>query len=71
MTKGTAFINRSFRYQIHATDRNHPEHGLVVVSVDLDDFGSKVIVYDEGTVLIESPTRRIQYNLKDGSVLCE
>ncbi|GEM_PF-4965315 len=71
MTKGTAYINRGFRYQIHATDRKNPEHGLIIVNVELDDYGSKVTVFDEGMVLIESPTRKIQYNLKDGSVVCE
>ncbi len=44
---------------------------MIIVNVELEDFGSKVTVFDEGMVLIESPTRKIQYNLKDGSVVCE
>jgi hypothetical protein len=71
MVKGITYINRGFRYQIHATDRKHEQFGTVVVDTKLDEFESKITVFESGTVLIESPKRRIQYNISDGVLICD
>jgi hypothetical protein len=71
MTKGIAFINRGFRYQIHATDRRHDKFGTIIVDTKLDDLDAKITIFESGTVLIESPKRRIEYHINDGSLLCD
>lgn len=71
ITKGIAYINRGFKYQIHATDRKHDRFGTVVVNSKLEDFDSEVTIYDSGIVVIESPHRRMEFNLKDGRLKCE
>ncbi len=71
MIKGIAYINREFKYKIHATDRTHKALGTVVVDADVEEFNSRVTIYNGGTVVIESPFRRVVYNLKDGALKCE
>ena len=71
MIKGIAFINKNFRYQIHATDRVSEEFGTVVVNADIEEFDAKVTIYNSGVVLLESPQRIIKFNLKDGFLSCE
>jgi len=71
MIRGIAYINRGFRYQIHATDREHESMGIVVVDANFEDYNSKVTIFDSGIVVIESPQRRIKYNFKDGRLSCE
>jgi hypothetical protein len=70
MIRGIAFINKGLKYQIHATDREHENFGIVAIDAQLDEFNAKITVYDSGMVVIESPRRRVQIQLKDGSLQC-
>jgi len=70
MIKGIAYVNRGFRYQIHAIDRKHDSFGVIVVDADIEEFDSKVTLFDSGTLVIESPHRKIKYNLKNGTLTC-
>ena len=71
MIKGIAYVNRGFRYQIHATDRKDSTHGVIVVDAQVDEFDAKVTIYDSGTVIIKSPDRIIEFNLDSGLLKCE
>ncbi len=71
MIKGIAYVNHGFRYQIHATDRVHEKMGVVVVDANVEEFNTKVTIFETGVVIIDSPFRRIEYNLKDGNLICE
>ncbi|MBN1550177.1 hypothetical protein JW979_01860 [bacterium] len=71
MAKGIAYINREFRYQIHATNRTDPRFGLILVDANMDDFDAKITIFDSGKIIIQSPKRRVEINLKDGSMQCE
>jgi len=71
MIKGIAYVNREFKYQIHATDRTDKQFGTIVVDTNIEDFNSRVTVFDTGVVVIKSPTRHLEFNLKDGLLKCE
>ncbi len=71
MIKGKAYINKQFSYQIHATDRLNEDHGVIVVNTKLEEYDSEITIYDSGVVSIESPQRKVIFNVKDGSMQCE
>ena len=71
MVKGIVYVNRGFRYQIHATDRKDDKHGVIVVDADVEEFDAKVTIFDSGKVIIRSPCRSVEFNMKNGTLSCE
>ncbi|MBN1296644.1 hypothetical protein JXA80_07670 [bacterium] len=69
--KGITYINKAIQYRIHATDRINEEHGLVIVDADLDEFKSRVTIFENGKVLVQSPHRTVEISLKEGVISCE
>jgi len=71
MIKGIAYVNRGFRYQIHATDRINNNFGVIVVDADLEEHDARVTIYDSGMVVLKSRHRTIEFQLETGDLICE
>lgn len=71
MIKGIAYVNRGFRYQIHATDRKDDRYGVIVVDANVEEFDARVTIFDSGKVVIRSPHRSVEFDMKNGTLNCE
>jgi len=69
--KGITYINRSIQYRIHATDRINKDHGIVIVDAELEEFNSRVTIFENGKVVVHSPHRTVEINLVEGDIACE
>ncbi|MBN1880335.1 hypothetical protein JW823_09525 [bacterium] len=68
--KGITYINKKIQYRIHATDRINDEHGLIIVDLDLEEFDSRITVFESGKVIIKSPDRNVEIHLAKGELRC-
>lgn len=69
--KGITYINKNIQYRIHATDRVNETHGVVIVDAELEEFKSRVTIFENGKVLVESPHRTVEISLVGGELLCK
>lgn len=68
--KGIAYINKKIQYRIHATDRVDNDNGLIVVDLDMEEFASRITVFESGKAIIKTPDRTIEISLTKGDLTC-
>lgn len=68
--KGIAYINKKIQYRIHATDRLSEENGLIIVDIDLEEFASRITVFESGKVIVKSKDRELEISLTKGELRC-
>jgi hypothetical protein len=69
--KGIAYINKIIQYRIHATDRIDEKKGLIIADLDMDEFESRITVYESGKAVIRTSGRTIEVSLTKGELICE
>lgn len=68
--KGIAYINKRIQYRIHATDRVDAVNGVIVADFDLEEFASRITVFESGMAIIKTPDRTVEFCLKTGELIC-
>ncbi len=69
--KGIAYINKIIQYRIHATDRKDENHGLIIADLDIEEFNSRITIYESGKAVVRTSGRKVEISLTKGELICE